>query len=483
MSSMRHWLPALLLAAALPAHSLELEDCRIDAGPGTPSVPARCGTLTRPLDPDGGVDGEIELRIALVPALNLEPMPDPVVPIAGGPGQSSVSFYLSYATAFEPLRRDRDILLIDQRGTGESATMDCGTDDELATGQLSTELTIRYTRECLDGLPHNARFFTTSVAVRDLDAVRVALGLEALNLYGISYGTRVAQHYARRYPEATRSVILDGVVPPQIPLGPEIATESQRAVGEVLARCAADPDCGAAFPDIAATFDAVLATLRDAPVSVDVPNPSTGRRETLSFGPVEFGVAVRLLAYHPRTIALLPLLVSEAGAGRYEPLAAQFAMTAVALDESLAIGMHNSVMCAEDVPYYDDGAIDQAALEASYMGRMQLDALEAICSVWPRGPIDDDFHAPLEGDVPVLLLSGSADPITPPRYAVEAMRELVNTGHIVNEHQGHGQAPVGCMPDLMADFVHVADPSALETDCLERAFVMPFFVDFTGPAP
>ena len=484
----RTFLPllALLLTGPAAAQSLPLEDCRISAGPGMPSMKARCGTLTRPLDPSGEVDGEIELRIAVVPALNLTPEPDPVVPIAGGPGQGSVQFYTAYSGAFEPLRRNRDILLVDQRGTGESSTMDCEFDDDIVEGDYSTELTIKYTRQCLDSLPHDSRFFTTSVAVRDLDAVREALGYPALNLYGISYGSRVAQHYARQFPDNTRTIIIDGVVPPQKSLGPEIATESQNAVDNILARCIEDAACNQRFPNIDATFDRVLAALIDEPVDVVVPHPSTGRPEAMSFGRNEFAAAIRLLAYSPRSIALIPLLVHEAGEGRYEPLAKQNLMTMIAMMDSLSLGMHNSVMCTEDAPFYDKATIDYEALEASYMGLMQMDALEAICSVWPAGPIDDGFKEPLATDLPVLVLSGDVDPITPPAWGTLAMADFENASHLVGKDQGHGQIAVGCMPEIVGDFVETAvppEPGSDETNCMDRSFVMPFFVDFSGPTP
>ena len=161
------------------------------------------------------------------------------------------------------MRRDRDILLVDQRGTGESAPMTCDADDDIVEGDYSAEDTLRAVEECLTRLPHDPRFFTTSVAVQDLEAVRQALGYGQLNLYGSSYGTRVAQHFARRYPASTRTVIVDGVVAPQVPLGPEIATESQRAMDRVLDRCAADPDCGARFGNIDEEFQRLQAQLRD----------------------------------------------------------------------------------------------------------------------------------------------------------------------------------------------------------------------------
>ena len=476
-------LVALLATSAAGAQSLELTDCRISAGPGASSMAARCGTMTRPLDPTGVVPGEIELRVAVVPALNLTPEPDPLVPIAGGPGQGSVQFYTAYYWAFEDVRRNRDILLIDQRGTGESATMDCEFDDDILEGEYSVEVTVEYTERCLEQLPHDPRFFTTSVAVTDMEAVRDALGYPALNLYGVSYGTRVAQHFARRYPDSTRTVVIDGVVPPQLSLGPEIATESQKAVDNILARCAEDDACNERFPGVAADFERVVAELRAAPVTIDVPNPSTGRPENLKFGEGELAGAIRLLAYHPNSIALMPLLIHEAGKGNYVPLGSQFMMTMIAMADAMSLGMHNSVMCTEDVPFYDKSSIDYDGLAASYMGTFQLDALEAICSVWPAGPVDDEFKVPLATDLPVLLLSGDADPITPPRYADLAAVDLENATHLIGKHQGHGQISVGCTPQLVADFIDAADGSGLDATCLERSFVMPFFLDFSGPNP
>ncbi len=474
-----------LLVTAMPARAttLELSECRISAGPGFPGIKARCGTMARPENPEDPASEEITLRVAVVAALNLEPATDPVVPLAGGPGQGSVQFYALYANAFEPLRRNRDILLVDQRGTGESSPMECPVDVDVVAGEYSTEETVAYMEDCLSGLPHDARYFTTSVAVTDLDAVREALGYTALNLYGISYGTRVAQHYARRYPDTTRTVVLDGVVPPQLALGPEIATESQKAIDRVITRCTADAACDERFPDLDASFSRLVARLRNDAVLVDVPHPNTGRREEMRFGTGEFAGAVRLLAYHPNSIALLPLMIHEAASGNFEPLASQYRLTVIGLMEALSLGMHNSVMCTEDVPFYDNTTIDYEALAATYMGTLQLDALQAICSIWPAGPLDPGFRTPLETDIPVLLLSGDADPITPPRYADLAAVGLSNARHLVGKDQGHGQIPVGCTSRLVASFVDSADPGSLEADCLERSFVMPFFLDFAGPEP
>ena len=475
----------LLGSAAVAQHSptLQLSDCRISAGPGYPGIKARCGTFSRPLNPDDPASTAIDLRVAVIPALDLEPEADPIVPLAGGPGQGAIQFYSAYAAAFEPVRRERDILLLDQRGTGASATMDCTVEDEIVEGQFNDEQTLEFTRACLEQLQYDPRFFTTSVAVTDLEALRIALGYPTLNLLGTSYGTRVAQHYSRRYPAATRSMVLDGVVPPQLPLGPEIATEAQRAINDIFERCAADLDCNERFPELDLDFESIRAQLQSAPVSVTLADPVTGRPASLDFGRDELAASVRLLAYQAYSIALLPLLIHEAASDNYAPLAAQYQLTVSSLADSQSLGMHNAVMCTEDLPFVDRESIDFGALRETYIGAFQLEALETICSIWPQGPLDDGFHQPLASDIPVLLLSGSADPITPPRYAELAAVDMRNARHLVGAQQGHGQIAAGCMPGIIAEFVTSADPVDLDVSCMDDAFVMPFFLDFSGPMP
>ena len=477
---------ALLLLAAgatAPVGALELEDCRISAGPAFPGIKARCGEFERPLNPEDPAAGTISLRVAVVPALNLEPEPDPVVPLAGGPGQGAVQFYAAYAAAFEPLRRDRDILLVDQRGTGESAELTCPTDESLLQGELSDEQTRELTAACLDELPHDPRYFTTSVAVRDLEAVREALAYPSLNLYGVSYGSRVAQHYARRFPARTRSIVLDGVVPPDLPLGPDIALEAQYAVDNILVRCEEDSACAEAFPGIAETFESLKRQLTANPVELTLADPVSGDYARLRFGRIEFAAAIRLMAYHPNTIALIPLLVHEAGAGNYEPLARQYVMTTRSIGDSIAIGMHNAVMCTEDVPRYAPAALDEAALQATYMGSLLVDTMEIVCSVWPEGLADEDLTEPLQTSVPTLLLSGGADPITPPGYATRAAAGLRRAWLLTGVDQGHGQLAVGCMPDVVAGFIVAAELEDGAAECFDDSFIMPFFLSFSGPAP
>jgi len=463
--------------------TLELEECRISAGRGFPGIKARCGTLERHEDPSDPSSPLLQLYVAVVPALTLEPAPDPFVPIAGGPGQASTVFYANFAAAFEKVRRNRDIVLMDQRGTGKSAAMTCDVDEEIIEGRFSYEKTVADTETCLAALPHDPRFFTTSVAVADLEALRVALGYTQFNLYGISYGSRVAQHFLRQHPESTRSVVLDGVVAPQMALGPDIAIDAQNTLDIIFDRCAEDFHCAQRFPDIRMELANLKLRLAEEPITLTLPNPVTGHVDSLDFGDAEMAGALRLLSYHPTTAALLPLLIHEAANENFAPLAAQFMVIAENMSEAINIGMHNAVVCTEDAPYFAGEGVTRDALDATYIGPIQLDALAAMCSVWPPGVMDDGFKTAVSSDVPVLLLSGEADPVTPPAYAELAAVDLGNARHLIGRKQGHGQAPRGCMPEIIGRFVDSASVDELATDCLERLHAMPFFLDFAGPSP
>jgi len=272
-------------------------------------------------------------------------------------------------------------------------------------------------------------------------------------------------------------------VPPQLPLGPDIATESQRAVERVFDRCSEDASCSARFDDIADDFEVLRGALAESPVTVEYQHPETGERRIADFTADHLAGAVRLLLYNPRTVALLPLVISEAADGNFVPLAAQFDMVVSSLAEALSIGMHNAVMCTEDAPFIDWDGLDTEAINNSYMGPLQLESIRTMCSVWPQGVLDDDLRSPLTNDLPVLLLSGTADPITPPRFADMAAEALTNSWHIVGENQGHGLAAVGCMPRVIGEFIAAATLADGAADCMDNAFVMPFFLDFTGPAP
>jgi pimeloyl-ACP methyl ester carboxylesterase len=469
------------------ADDLGPERCRLATGQ-LPAAFARCGVLevpANPAEPDGPTVG---LFVARVAALTSAPQPDPLLLIAGGPGQSTVDFYLQLRAAFEPVRRERDLILVDQRGTGRSsAGFTCNVPDDLALDTAPREELQSFIEGCVAELKHDPKLYTTTVAVADLERVRAALGIEQWNLYGVSYGTRVAQHYLRRFPEHARAVVLDGVVPPALALGPDVAREAQRALDRIFARCRADMGCAARFADLPAEFGALLARLEESPVTKPSPPPGTvaaappAAAGDVTFGAQELRALVRFMSYNGATVALLPVLLHEAHGGNYDPLVRQASTLLRDLPESLSFAMSNSVLCTEDVPFISaDGG---SALEGTYLGTTIVDSLNLICSRWPAGAIDPDFKTPVASDRPVLLLSGSNDPITPPEYADRVAATLPNSAHLVGQGQGHGMMAVGCVPRLVAKFLDDPKPASLAADCLAAEPPTPFFLTLMGPAP
>lgn len=511
-----------LLACAAPtladAAPPAFESCTI--GGDAASLRAECATLSVPVDPERPDGASLALALARVAARGRQVAADPLVFIAGGPGQAARDTFASVATAFAEAGRTRDVLLVDQRGTGDSHPLDCGStdaagptlagptgegradDDPTAVGTRGARPevpdegksressaarivadAVRESTACLAGLDADPALFTTSVAVADLERVRAALGIERWNLYGVSYGTRVAMHYARRHPARVRTLLLDGVVPPGTPLGADIAPHAQRALDAVFARCAAEPGCSAAFPDIAARTRELIGTLAAKPAQVVREDIATGRLDTGAFTREDLAATLRLLSYSAWGASILPSMLHDAVEDSHlAPLARQAAMQSRALDTVLATGMHHAVVCTEDLPFTDVEAAATAAAD-TYLGATPIRALAAACRPWPAGRLDPDFHAPLELDTPALVLSGDADPVTPPAFGEGLLAGLPNARHIVDPGQGHMQAPLGCMPSVMARFLDSADATGLDVGCLERLAPPPFFIDANGPRP
>jgi pimeloyl-ACP methyl ester carboxylesterase len=470
---------------SLAVAALVLAPCHIEHPAKLTAIAAECGTLSVAEDPARPQGRHIALHVARVPAINRRKQLDPLFVIAGGPGMASTDFYAGVAPAFARIRRDRDIVLVDQRGTGRSNALTCELDEETML-RATPAVIAAETGRCLASLATRAdvAFYTTSLAVQDLDRVRAALGAERVNLYGVSYGTRVAQHYVRRFPSRARTVILDGVVPPELVLGPEMALDAENALTRILARCAREADCRDRFGDPARSYRNLRARLNAGSVPVNLQHPTTGEPWTLQFTDQHLATVLRLASYVSEQAALLPLALHAADRERnFAPLAAQFAMVSDSLQNLLAYGMNATVVCAEDVPFYDELAIDRERLRRTYLGTLQVDALREICEIWPRGPMDEDLHAPLASATPALLLSGTDDPVTPPRYAEKARGAFADHRHVVLEAQGHGQLTAPCMGRVMAAFVAAGTARGLDVACTRAVKPMPFFTSLAGPSP
>jgi pimeloyl-ACP methyl ester carboxylesterase len=484
-------LPACARAAGVnpgtpaPAATLALNNCQLSS-PGLPvRVEARCGTLAVPEDRASPASRQILLNVAVLPAVSRNPQPDPLFFLSGGPGQAATETFPQLAGAFELINRRRDIVLVDQRGTGKSNPLRCPEPETLDPNTLLGEDQIaQQAGACVQALNQVAdlRLYTTSIAMADLDAVRAALGYETLNLYGVSYGTRAALTYLQQYPDRVRAVILDGVVPQDWDIGLHFAPDGQRALDLIFDRCVLDPACQAAFPNVRAELDDLLESLAGQPQPVTVAHPTTHEPTQVILTRTLVASTIRLLTYTPETAALIPLLIHTTHAGGdYGPLAAQFLLGNANLAATMSDGMTNSVVCSEDVHF--DAQVAARSNRGSYVENSVTDLLLATCAVWPKGGIPDGFKTPVVSRAPALLLSGEADPVTPPDNAARAARTLANSFQIVVPGQGHNIIFRGCIPRLAADFIDRGTAAGLDTTCVADIRPMPFFIDFTGSAP
>ncbi len=474
VSAFRCTAPAATPESAAP--TLALEECYLKSPKGNNTIEAECGTLTVAEDPQAPGGRQIELNVVVVPAVSRNPEPDPLVILAGGPGQAATEVFSFMATIFSRIHEQRDILLVDQRGTGESNPLTCDLPDDLSEVDVTDDEIIAALQNCPATLDADPRLYTTEIAMADLDAVREALGYERLNLYGASYGTRAALTYLRLYPDHVRTMVLDGVVSPGYVLYLNTGRDVDRALELFFARCESDPACSEAFPDLRAEFAALLEQMDEAPISVDYRDPLTGEPEELQLDRETFLALTFALLYTPEVVSLLPLDIHTAYAeGNFAPLLAQGG----AMDAGLAMGMFYAVACTEDAPYLE--GVEEASQGTIFGDRSY--ALREVCEGWATGELSADFREPVTSDVPVLLISGEADPVTPPRYAEETAEDLPNSLHIVAPQMGHGVAVRGCMPRVIADFIGEGTVAELDAACVDAIEPPPFFVDFTGPRP
>jgi len=458
---------------------LSFERCSVKVG--AQEVDAQCSTLRRLENPGDPSSKVLALAVVKFPSHSLNPKKDPFTVIQGGPGGSSIDLAVLYLPALEYIRKTRDVLVIDQRGTGRSNKLNCDAPEDNQT-QFDIELVKQESQKCLAQLSKTSdlRFYSTSIAVDDLEALRIAAGHPQLNLFGVSYGTRVAQHYLRKYPSSARSVILDGVVPIGLNLaGSEIARRWADSFDNLNQRCANNKACFSQHGNLKSTYRALQKRFTEEAITVKVPHPRTGIDTEYTFNEFSLFSALRLMTYSTEQLSLIPLLLSEAKQGNYTLAATQIMSIEESFGENISVGMHNSVVCAEDAPFVNNEDIKLA--EDTLVGRVMSDAIIASCSVWPKGTIDTDFLEPFSSDVPVLILSGETDPITPPQNGDLTAQMLGNTKHIIVPAHGHGVLARGCMPKLASLFVENANFDLVDETCAKRERAMPIFSNLTGP--
>ena len=463
--------------------SLAFKPCSLPSpSPRGEPLEAQCTTFAVPEDRSKPGGRSIALNIAWIPPRNTgDPATDPVFFLAGGPGQAAVATFPALAPVFNDVMKDRGIVLVDQRGTGKSNPLNCKNE---ASEQFGSDPAAARTwiEGCIAELSAKAdlRRYTTTDAVADLDAVRKAIGADKINLIGVSYGTRMAKQYTLRHPQHVRTVTLDSPVPNTLGLGNIFAGNLDSALQAQFALCKESPACKGRMGDPRAELQSVLTRLRANPVQVTYRDGSTGEEVTETMTADHVAGLVRMYSYMPAAGALLPQLIHEASQGRYEDLMALSQMLTTQIQDSMATGMQFSVVCTEDAA----SMVTRAEDADTVLGNRMVEAMAAMCQAWPKGDKPADFNTPLKGDLPVLVLTGEFDPVTPPRYGEQiANTGLPNARWLNLKGQGHNVIGAGCMPKLFAQFIEKADAKALDAKCLDKLAYVPPFTSYNGWEP
>ena len=480
--------PAILTSGVAPDSAWTAVDCAAFALEGAPEH-VDCGYARVPrqhAEPQGPA---LELATVVIRSTVATPRPDPLFIAQGGPGGSTIDTYAEWLIAEGPDRitPERDLVLWDQRGTlwSRPALMCPEVDAAVLAASLASapredgEMETLAARACGERLVRehgDLSDFNTVENANDIAALSRVLGYGQINFYGVSYGTELGQYLIRQHPERLRSVVLDAVVPTTFNLVTEVAFVQQRIAEKYLEGCAQQAACGAAYPDLAARFQAMLDRLDAEPAIVEVTDPRSDMSASHRIRITGEDLADLLYqALYSRDFhAVVPLLIDRATRGDIEFLG-QTLLPVVLFDDSFALGMQIAVICAErgdtrleDANY--GGINPRIARSERESGRMLLES----CRSWGISLLPREVLAPVTSDVPVLMLSGNFDPITPPAFATRVGESLSADFNVVFPRGAHGQAftdacansviesfldspdippPVGCAREAPSDYL------------------------------
>jgi pimeloyl-ACP methyl ester carboxylesterase len=413
----------------------------------------RCGSLDVHENRTAGTGRKIALNIVVLPATGSGVSRPPVFWLEGGPGGAATQSIGSVSQQYlRALRPDRDLVFVDQRGTGKSNPLDCDlgespADPDRFYGPVFPPDLVRACRARLERAADLTQY-TTSIAMDDLDDVREALGYPTIDLAGASYGTQAALVYMRRHGEHVESAFLVGVVPPDFRLPLPFARAAQSALDLTFADCAADSSCHSAFPDVKHDFDAVLARFDRGSLSVSMMDPGAHQPRTVALARESYVEHIRLLLYSTFGARYVPLVVHQASVGNFLPF--QTVTSTSNGKASMARGMYLSVTCSEDVPFITAPEITRET-QGTFLGDRRIRAHLAACAEWPRADVPRSFLEPVRSKVPTIFYSGVADGATPPWIAEVAVKFLPRGRQILIPHTGH-QVAGACGSNLMRDF-------------------------------
>jgi pimeloyl-ACP methyl ester carboxylesterase len=453
----------------------KLSPCHVDG------IQARvlCGVLEVPENRDNPNQKLVPLNIVVLPSIQKSPQPDPLFFLAGGPGQAATELAATVQSIFAKARQERDIVLIDQRGTGKSNPLKCEPDtleNEWAYDDTKADIAQELT-DCLATLgDYDLSQYSTKEAIRDFDAVRQHLGYTMINLYGGSYGTRAALVYMKMFPETLRSVVLDSVAPTQVVVGP-FGKFGARAYDMMLADCAAQPSCLEAFPDLAKSYQTLFQRLETKPALVKMPDPVTSDMTEVLITANKVANSMRLALYSTTMRKMMPLIIDQAAKENYAPLVGF--ISASAGGGGMYIGLTFNILCSEDMPRATDSMI-ASDIDNHFIKDKQTRLFVEGCKVWPKFTPPEGHADPVNSDIPTFILSGTLDPVTPPVWGDLAKETLSNSRHFVVKTEAH--TPIGstCANKLVAEFLNDLDLTKIDDSCLEQSPTKRFLVNANG---
>jgi pimeloyl-ACP methyl ester carboxylesterase len=434
-----------------------------------------CGHLTVPENRHDANDGNVVLTVVVVHANTSSPAPDPVVYLDGGPGGSALGLLGYWIDS--PIRNQRDIVVVGQRGTKYSApTLDCPESRRLVFPQMSEpsdsqsviDAQLGATRQCrdrLDGEGIPLSVYNTDENAADIADLRVAMGYESWNLLGISYGTRLALEVMRDYPEGIRSVVLDSTYPTGIDASAELIPNAQRAIDALFDACEAS-SCAQRYPDLRNRFYALLDRLEAEPQQSTVSGGAAASTDVTILWDADRVVRFLFSAlYDAAAIAELPYFIQAFENNDFAEISEYFADVNIEAAQSFSDGMFRSVQCRERLGLTDQAAIDARAVDVNpHVARaMGMGPELADCEAWNVQPAPAGANDPVTSDIPTLVLAGVFDPITPPSWGELAASTLPNATYVLVPGIGHGATPEPCPNQLIVAFL--AAPGPVASNC------------------
>jgi pimeloyl-ACP methyl ester carboxylesterase len=456
-----------------PKPSLVLTSCKLPDIDET----LRCGKFSVFENRQTRSGRKIDLNIVVLPALDTTSKQEPLFDLAGGPGVASTRAAGLYAGDLKEYRRHRDVVLVDQRGTGKSNALDCkrGSSPQAFLDEMYPT---KYVLDCRKELQKRADLaqYSTPIAMDDLDEVRAALGYDKISLFGLSYGTRAALVYIRQHGEHVSKAVLMGVAPTNNVLPMWISRDAQRAMNLLLSDCTEDQSCHAAFPNIRSELSGVLESLARRPARLRYLLPENGKPVWVTIHRDIFAEKLRTQLYEADKARALPYIIHEAARANFAP----FLEIAIPVDRKkpdfISDGMYLSVTCSEGTPAIDAAAA--ARINAgSWFGNYRIAQQKRACSLWSGGELPKSYEEPVTSAVPMLLLSGNMDPITPPEWGNEVAAHLTNSKHVIVPYQGHMPAGLSfekCLDTVVLDFLTRGRADDLDSSCLTGTPPFPF---------